>query len=202
MNRQLGGSLQRLTPVVTAHDLVANGFNSMMLTKQHKIYLGILGVAALGLVIDRTLLGPSEAVAESAEDLVVTPSADEGFEHTSGTLPSSSDSLAQKLLSIKAASHIDPLNVNNAFTPAWIASVTTATAQIDNQAILAEEFAATHRLTAVMGTGPGGYAIIDGKCLRVGQELDGMRLTSVGDRTAVFESGPLKVELQVQLDVK
>jgi hypothetical protein len=46
-----------------------------------------------------------------------------------------------------------------------------------------------HRVTSVFMTGQGGGAVVNGKLLRVGQEIDGYRLLRVSASGAVFASG-------------
>ena len=54
-----------------------------------------------------------------------------------------------------------------------------------------------HRLLAVMVNRNGGHAIIDGKCLLVGQARDGMRLISVTKDSAVLETGGRRITLKL-----
>ena len=62
---------------------------------------------------------------------------------------------------------------------------------------IAETFRATHRLNAVMAHQQGGYAIVDGRRLRIGQEIDGFELIEIRVRSIVLESPPLRVELSL-----
>ena len=53
---------------------------------------------------------------------------------------------------------------------------------------------------AVMAGGPNGSAIVNDKCLFIGQQIDGFRLISVGARNAVLESNGVRVELELSQD--
>lgn len=176
----------------------------MKLSKQHQLYLGILGVAALGLIADRTVFKPSEAVASTDEYLV-----EESEDGDDGVLPNtaaaSGHSVAKRLQQFGQERQVNPLSVANVFHPAWrpVATAPT-TAPVKNPTQDgAETFMQKHRLTAVMGanrSGASAYAIVDGKLLRIGQAQDGWTLVSVGSRSAVFESNGVSAELHVDAD--
>jgi hypothetical protein len=58
-------------------------------------------------------------------------------------------------------------------------------------------FRTKHTLTAVMTRQRGGMAIVDGKTVRVGQTIDGFRLTHVGINEATFEGKETQVTLRL-----
>lgn len=176
----------------------------MNLSKQHQLYVGILGVAAIGLIADRTILKPSEAVASTDEYLVDgTEEIDEiaAADNAQGT----AISLAKRLHAFGKDRQIDPKSVNDVFEPAWRTKEVAAETRDakDPGQVATVAFVQTHRLTAVMGAGQSngsGYAVVDGTLLRAGQMLDGWKLTSVASRSAVFESNGLRAELLVQIE--
>jgi hypothetical protein len=66
----------------------------------------------------------------------------------------------------------------------------------------AEKFAREHKLTSVLLTGSGGIAIVNGKVLRVGQEVDRFRLLRLEPGYAVFHGcdDDIDVKLKAQAD--
>ena len=61
----------------------------------------------------------------------------------------------------------------------------------------ADEFAAVHRLEAVLISESGQLAIVDGRPIRVGESLDGFRLAGVEPLAANFERGDQRVRLSI-----
>ncbi len=59
------------------------------------------------------------------------------------------------------------------------------------------EFKKKYRLTAVIIRPDKAQAIINGKCLTIGEELDGFKLISADARTAVLVSGEVQVVLKL-----
>src|SRR5207248_1245566 len=51
-----------------------------------------------------------------------------------------------------------------------------------------ENFKTNHSLMAIMVSGRGGSAIISGKCVRVGQSVDGYKLESIADGIATLSA--------------
>lgn len=172
----------------------------MKLSRQHKIFGGILGVAVLGLIADRALIQPNQAVADDLADEFAAPQGEENGE--SGFIAGASfktESIAVRLNRLAEKTQANPLEVRDVFAPSWAADILDPVADSVVEPTTPEiPFDKRHRLTAVMGAGGGGSAIVDGKCLRIGQALDGMTLVSVGDRVATFESPHAKVTLTVE----
>lgn len=118
--------------------------------------------------------------------------------------------LLNERLSETAKSHgVSPLNPRNAFEPpkAWIASGETnaepddpapsSLQQAPTPAEQAQRFREQHRLRATMTERGTGVAIIGLRALRLGDELDGFTLERIGERSAVFSSETVRVELKV-----
>jgi len=59
-------------------------------------------------------------------------------------------------------------------------------------------FDETHRLTGLILAGERTGALIDGMLIKVGQSIDGYRLVSVANNTAVFESAGERAVLRVE----
>ncbi len=170
----------------------------MTLTKSQKVYVAIMVIAVVALLIDRTLLQP-EPVQASALQYAISPSTrepiDPGSPRSEGPAPRQV-AIARRLEQIAEQRGLDPIGVVDAFRPSpmWLAigEAPVGTAQVES---LAERFGKAHTLTAVMGSGDQGWAIVVGRTLLFGRVLDGFTLVSVGARSAVLESGDARVVL-------
>jgi hypothetical protein len=164
----------------------------MKITRERKLYAAIFGLALLGLTLDRTIYGSSEApVAPTNNDAIVTPAP----APATGSINAAEEaSLAGRLISAANEPEFTPAHIREPFKSQlpWLASVPATTAATPSSS---EQFAARHALTALMGSGQNGYAIIDGVCVRIGRTIDGFRLVSVDGRSATLESGADQVRL-------
>ena len=175
----------------------------MTLTKSQKVYVAILVIGAVALVIDRTLLQPEQAVAGAASALqyAISPSArdpgDPGSPRSEGPAPRQV-AIARRLEQIAEQRGLDPTGVIDAFRPSpmWLQLGEVPVGPVEAES-LAERFRRAHTLTAVMGSGDEGGAIVDGRTLFIGRALDGFTLISVGQRSAVLESGDTRVVLSL-----
>jgi hypothetical protein len=157
----------------------------MSISKQHRIYIGLIGVALLGLIADRTIFKPSDAVATSMGEFIIADS-DLSEQNATQALLAAKQSLANRLKNVANSRGVNPHEVRDIFASPWTHSSATAPkAAAENSP--AYEFMQRHKLTAIMGASGSGYVVIDDKCLRVGQTIDGYLLKSVTDRSAVFE---------------
>ncbi len=93
-------------------------------------------------------------------------------------------------------------DVRDAFRPSssWLAEMRRADRAQGSGADAAPRRSFDHRLVAVMVDGQGGMAIIDGRCLRVGQTMDGFTLVRLGKNSAVLQANGRKVELTLDRD--
>ena len=173
----------------------------MTLTKSQKVYVAILVIAAVALLIDRTLLQPAPVHA-SASQYAISPSTrgsdDLELPRSEGPAPRQV-AIARKLEQIAERRGLDPTGVIDAFRPSqmWLqfGEVPVGTAPAD---LLPERFRKAHTLEALMESGEEGWAIVDGRTMFIGQVLDGFTLISVGQRSAVLESGAIKVVLTLR----
>jgi hypothetical protein len=178
MHRQ---NTAEVAPVPADHEAI------MTLSRQQKIYIGIVSVAALALALDRTVFKPSAAVATSMDEYAVDATNESAADSAADALRAAEKSLANRLRTLSSERGIDPLQVRDVFDAKWTEALTEPAAPTaDNSHAL--KFMQSHRLTAIMGTGSAGYAVIDGKCLRVNQAIDGYKLSAVTSRSAVLQS--------------
>lgn len=165
----------------------------MALSRGRKGWVGILGLAGMALAVDRTFIftGGSHA---NAEDLVIqqevshqsaVPERSAGVAHTD---------LAQRLRAYGAESGTSPEMLPDAFAEPeqWFSAVSASYAQSDGRPV-----STSFVLTAVVTSTDGGYAVIDGRLLKVGQTHRGMRLDSIANHNAVIEIGGVRHKLQI-----
>lgn len=172
----------------------------MKLSKKQRVSVCVLALAVAALVADRVFLRSDEAPPAEAGAAPVA-----GLDELTGTSPSRSPavegrSLAARLRELSASADPSSGDVRDAFrlSQAWLAYLSPpkpATAAPESKP---KPGRPVHRLTAVILDKDGGRAIVDGKYLRVGQELDGMKLISVSERSAVVESRGTRVELTLE----
>jgi hypothetical protein len=189
----------------------------MALSKQHKMYGAVLGLALAALGADRVFFSSPAtadevasvmAPAESAKPAkrVVVPAANPAIAAASDSLDRRA--IAARLSELAKSANLDASPVSDAFTPstAWVkpepvaeAAVVVAKPEDDGRA---RKFVQDHRLTAVMDGSKHGVAVVDGTPLRPGQVLDGFKLVAVSartaDRNATFERNGTQVVLQLQ----
>lgn len=171
----------------------------------------VLGVAGLGLVIDRAVIGagvtgPSESSAgvidaidpnlADPSDLLIAPTEDPAGQPRGPVI-----SVAEKLRqAVGGSAENDPAQSRDAFAPVegWqTTSLSNGTATDNRSSLLADTFKSNHKLEAVMALGDNQYVVIGGHTLHIGQELDGFTLLAVHERSAIFESGGVKVEIGI-----
>lgn len=178
----------------------------MQLSKQHKIYAAILGLAVAALAADQFVMAPPPA--EEVAAAPVTPQRTERKPAAPSTMPAVASApaeagnaaIAQRLKTV-AAQQGAPTTAADAFTPStsWVhVPEKKQEAAVSPDIELAKQFLRQHRLTAVMKSGGGGIAVIDGKPYKPGQQIDGFRLASVGERSAVLRRGVAKIEIKLR----
>jgi hypothetical protein len=110
--------------------------------------------------------------------------------------------ISERLKALATGGDLDPARVREAFAPSdeWLAvlSAPKVVAPLP-QADLAAEFTRKHKLTSVLMAGSAGCAVVDGKIVRIGQELDGFRLASLAPDCAVFQAVQDSVSVTLSL---
>ncbi|KPK79719.1 MAG: hypothetical protein AMJ81_12905 [Phycisphaerae bacterium SM23_33] len=178
----------------------------MTVSKTEKVYLGVLAMALGALVIDRTFLGssqvtPSQAAAQQAAPSPQPPQAapvpPPGPDEPAAP---ESPALAARLREAAGAEKPDYANVRDVFalSQGWLAELESPATQPGTSAAKSVPARPVHKLMAVMVGGESSYAIIDGKCLLVGQEMDGLKLISVEQNSAVVEADGVRIQLPLQ----
>ena len=172
----------------------------------------VLGLAATVFLADRMgwlPLGPDQASASVPLGVSLGQDFDEQMRATAAltNIPPAPKTLADRLHKLASAGGVDSASVTDAFCPseAWVARPRTqepavVKAQPDLAGLRARQFAERHKLTATAIGTDGGMAIIDGQCLTVGRQIDGLKLTAVDRSSATFESDGVAVKLSLAKD--
>ena len=181
----------------------------MKLTKRQKALIGVSVVALVGLVADRMFLAggalrPSQAGA--SQQLAMTMMLPElTAEDSQGQvdLPESSAKgptvLAQRLETIAKTRHLGTESVKDAFCPssAWQGQDYPVEGPVNSHEVRAQRFVRQHQLEAVAMTPQGNIAIINGVCLRIAQRIEGFKLISVDNSSAVLVCDDIAVTLRL-----
>ena len=173
----------------------------MTLSVKHKVYGAVLVVGVIAVTLDRVVILPDQAAAgrlPSEHYAVVQPAttpAASPSQSPAGSISTAGAVIADRLNEMAVTRGFDLQHVPNAFVPPKSWEVTETPPSRPAGRVAAETFELTHVLTGVMAAGGGGYAIIDGKTLFIGQELDGFELIRVSQRSAVLESNGVRIEL-------
>lgn len=190
----------------------------MEFTKERKILAAVVGIGAFALAFDRVVLGsgqtdPADAAAaaalvpaEASADLTTLVSTETPKE-AAVVVPTTQETVASRLARYASQRGVDPLRTREAFVPggAWgapdastPAAPETWSGTVDPVEVL-RQFAAEHRLNAVMGgQDPGtAIAIVDGMPVRVGERVGAFSLQEVRERSAVFAGEAGRVELRL-----
>jgi hypothetical protein len=183
----------------------------MALTKERKVYLGLLAAGLAALTVDRLTGGPEKARAYD-ESAYVVPRAG-GPAVAPAKSPQSSEwtgggALATRLQELtdrdpgrEGSGGRDLFRVPTAWATAP-ANPSPTTAPVANPAGSPAEFEKAHRLTAVILSERQSHAIIDGRMIKPGQTLDGFTLLTVTQDAAIFRSrlgtAVLKPEIKPQ----
>jgi hypothetical protein len=190
----------------------------MKLNRKQSIYGGVMIVAAVAFAWDRIRSGPTtpataEASAQPAADPLIRqkptaiPKAPRGSGPTATTVAAKAVPLAERLFAVARANNLDSSHADNAFAlqRGWIKEKLPDTVQgqthpdpTEADRKLVEAFR-KHHLDAVMVGKRGGYAIIDGQTVLIGQTYHKFKLQAVTQTTATFTSGELEVELKLSV---
>jgi hypothetical protein len=170
----------------------------MSLSKRQKKLLAVFLVGIVALVADRAILRPQGGPrAASADFLASSPNS----VPLSAGVPAAPDppppaGVAQRLDRLAPTAQTDSNALRDPFSlpDSWSDH---APAGGGKGRDAAGGFALRHRLQAVVMQGPESYALVDDNVLVRGQYLDGCRLVSIGDRSAVFERDGKRIVLEL-----
>lgn len=177
----------------------------MNFTRRTKLALGALTFALVALSLDRWILPPpSSAVASDRDGSATTERADRrGNVGKSDTDAQWLTFVSERLKQLNAArSALIEAPAPLARDP-FVGAPTAARApaaemqrKAADEALSVAQFREKNRLSATI-LGPDPIALVGRRTLRVGDELDGLRLDRVGEGWAEFLSGVMRVRLEV-----
>ena len=165
--------------------------------------MGIAAVLAFGLAAlaaDRLLLGGgagSVAGPATADAAALDPEEAVGAPRPAAPAPvagraTDGPAVAERLARVARRRGVSADRVDDAFRPptTWFALAPTEDAGSEPEPTGPDRgaFLEDHVLSAVLASGQRGVAIVDGRPVRVGEEVDGFHLVAVDRRSARFEA--------------
>ena len=172
-----------------------------------KVLAVVLGLGITAIVMDRFVFGyattgPSAAVAIPFQELSGVEVASSASEAIQDGDVQSTDvvTLANRLDSIAQEQQLCLSTVPNALQLPSGWGVSRRPGSVVTQLHPIEAFLSNHQLEAVVATHSGGCVIIGGQTIHVADQLDGFKLESVGQRSAVFVAGDQRVKLNLDPD--
>jgi hypothetical protein len=184
----------------------------MTLTRKHKLYVGLVGLALAAFLVDRFVLsesGPAPAAASvrppTVPAAIIAGAPAPGDAKAAPEAAAPRPSVAARLAALEEVVRFEPDLLRDAFVPpaSWLPATpepkVIAEAPPEEKAV-DDRFGETHRLSSLMLAADGGIAIVNGKAVRVGGTLDGYTLTAVQPGSAVFERDGRTVELRLRQD--
>lgn len=181
----------------------------MKSSRERNVLIAVLGVAGLGLLVDRVVIGsdvtgPAESSAGVVDDIATDPASLLIVPDKAGNAGKGADipvePLANRLRKIVGNTGAgDGSAARDAFTvpTGWVPADAESEAGSE-AAVAAETFKRDHKLEAVLVTGDQRCAVVNGQTVYVGQSLQGYRLVSVQERSAEFRSGGVTVSLGIR----
>ena len=164
-----------------------------MSPRKRSVYVALLGLGLAAVAVDRLFLLPEKASADPSPEPSPEPSPAEPAEPgvPAASVEPTRVTIADRLDEV--AKGLDPADIRDAFElpSAWRSPERGP----EPGRYASERFLEAHALTGVMAAEKGGYAIIGGRMIFIGTEIDGFTLVSVGERSAVLVSGPERIVL-------
>ncbi|MCX5654453.1 MAG: hypothetical protein NTY65_07380 [Planctomycetota bacterium] len=188
----------------------------MVLSKSQISLLAVLGMSVIGMLVDWFILPSSDSLAPAkaaasapappaaAAPVGASPAAAAPAKAAGAPAASVPGAvripLAERLKAL-ALEDRDPTAIREAFAPsaAWLASLEVAKPGGVPRPDSALDFSQQHKLTSILRRGSAGSAIVNGKVVEIGEQVDGYRLIGLTADSAVFQSPrhPKEVKLTI-----
>ncbi|MEO1279191.1 MAG: hypothetical protein AAFV77_09565 [Planctomycetota bacterium] len=178
----------------------------MVLTKERKVLFGLLGSAGLILGIDQLFLGPPQRATADVPATAPAPAAamppSQTAVPTTGTATPGTSAPVDPSAGVNLWNdrleqvHAEADGSSDAVDPF------SASAESDSASgitITPARFASDHTLSAVVTSGAVGVAMVNGRAVRIGDEISGYRLIRVDTRSAEFQAGEEVVRLDLPM---
>ena len=172
----------------------------MKLSKERKIFVGLLTLALSAVFIDRVVIGSGVTEPQQVEAGPVLAGPVSGEQSAAASFdaalssPVHGPSISDRLSDVVQAQGLAQDDVRDAFAPS---KVWAAELGIGQGGTGQASFQDRHHLVAVIVTNGERYVIIDDQTLGLGNTLDGYTLVDVSERTAVLESNGHRIELEI-----
>jgi hypothetical protein len=170
----------------------------MAFARRQKILIAVFLLGLIGLGVDRVFLrpqgGPAAASADSSDNYAVPLSQVQTA--ASPAVEAQGPSMAERLERIwpdrepNAVEARDPFSLKGS----WLGSAGAGSSASSDPA---EMFAQAHPLVAVIVDGRRSYVLVDDRVLKLGEQLDGFTLVSVGAKSAAFERQGQRIVLEL-----
>ena len=164
----------------------------MRLSRKHKLYVGIMALAAAALLTDRLLLQPGQTGPAQAQAAAVPTARPAGRAADQAASPAgtaaAATSVSDRLAAASGSVSRDFAALRDVFQPSasWLAVLQGGKSGPAQGAPPAEVFRQRRRLSAVMVDTDGGLAVVDRRLVKVGEQIDGFELISVAAKSATF----------------
>ncbi len=167
----------------------------MRLTKERKILLTVCGLAVTLLAADQLFLGsgalePQEAAGRDFRDSTESDESDSAPAAQAVTRGRCQAILAARIDALGVDGPIDPNSLRDVFRPGncWKDQPAQSEQEVLVETVV-QQFRDAHTLDAVAADGQGGgSAVVNGKCIRVGQAVSGFELIGLDRRWATFRN--------------
>ncbi len=170
----------------------------MALTKRQKTLIAVFFLGLIGLGVDRVFLrpqgGPDAASADSSDNYAVPLSP--AREAPSPAAEAQDPGVGERLEQIWPDRELNTVEARDPFSLAgsWSDGKATGPSATPESA---EAFARAHPLAAVVVSGRQSYISIDDRILKLGEQIEGYTLVSVGTKSAVFERQGERIVLEL-----
>jgi hypothetical protein len=181
----------------------------MPLTKQQKIYMGVLALAAGAWCVDRFILGGAATAPQNVAASTAIP--DRATAHSVNPLtPATKPSLCSRFADISEKfPTLENKPADDAFVPPphWLGGSAQSQQNVDagkapqGPTVNADQIRKDYKLTAVLRAGRGDAAVINGVLVQVGQRFGdrgNVQLVSLTSRTATLSVSGTLVVLQLE----
>jgi len=184
----------------------------MEMTRKHKVYAVVLGLAGIVVVADQQFFleatGPSTAQAATGV-LMTEPSAATLSPPIAspagalGDIGQERSAIAERFQGLVQKYHLRLSEVDDGFDRpfSWKQQEQTARELKASQA-RANAFRSEHHLTAILTAGGRGIVVLEDKPIRIGQMIDGFTLMAVANHSAVFEANGISVKLSMRSETQ
>lgn len=173
-------------------------YSAMKETKKYLAYFTVLAIGCGWLGMDWLSSGSSTPTAEARTVAAAPqqPATDKSLPADMGDEPAIASRLNNLVLQRGLASNppADGFAIPLAFRPPPVVKKAAVASAVN----LLAKFKANHKLISVMVAGRASNAMVDGRLLQLGDQLDGFKLVEITQNSAVFSRGEIKASLNFQ----